>query len=127
MGKRKQPNQIGRQNNSKIPKFKVVNFPDSEAKGPECSSTEVWLNIRHLDKFVEIFKANKMDINVLLECSRDELFKIFKGIGLKTYENVKLRFAITRDKNWKGGLDVLFALGEKTYTEVQKISMKLSE
>jgi len=97
------------------------------AEGCERSSTDIWLMERNLNEFIQILKGKKLDIATLLECSRDELFAIFKGIGLEPHENVRLRFAITKDKRWKGDTSILFALKEKTHLKVQQISLKLSE
>jgi len=97
------------------------------AEGCERSSTDIWLMKRNLKEFIQILKEKKLDIATLLECSRDELFAIFKGIGLEPHENVRLRFAITKDKRWKGDTSILFALKEKTHMKVQQISLKLSE
>jgi len=96
-------------------------------EGAAKSITDVWLNNRELNEFVHILKENKLSINTLFECSRDELFEIFKGIGLQPHECVTLRSAITNDKQWKGGLDVFWALKEKSYVEVERISLKILE
>jgi len=91
------------------------------------SQTNSWLKEKGLSEFVQKLRSEKLEIETLFECSRDELFEIFKGIGLKPQECVRLRFAVTSDKRWKGGLDVLFALKEKTYREVQQISKELAK
>lgn len=98
----------------------------SDSEGFERDPTEIWLTNQELSQFVQILKSNKLDIFTLLECTRDELFKIFEGVGLKPHQNVRLRSAITNDKRWKGGFDFV-ALKETTYAEVQEISKKLSE